>query len=81
MNISSIMDGQGWTLDHNSIIHQITNAKLKRELISVTDPAETDFISKQIFYSNMARLVLLSLFLFISTLVFLAHKKRKKISL
>ncbi len=81
VNISGFIDGQGWTLDHNSLIHQITNIKLKKELISVTDPTQIDFIQKQIFYSNMARFVLFSLFLFISFLVFLAHKRRKKILL
>ncbi len=78
--ISGFIEGQGWALDNSSLIHQITNTKLREELISVTDPAQMDFLRKQIFYSNMSRLVLLSLFLFISILVFLAHKKRKKLS-
>ena len=79
--ISGLMDGQGWALDNNSLIHQITNIKLKKELLLATDPAQMIFIKKQIFYSNMARLVLVILFLFISSLVFLAYKKRKKIAL
>ena len=79
--ISGFMDGQGWALDNNSLIHQITNIKLKNELLLATDPAQMIFIKKQIFYSNMARLVLVILFLFISSLVFLAYKKRKKIAL
>ena len=81
LNISSFMEGRGWALDHNSIIHQITNAKLKRELLLVTDPVQINVIRNEIFYSNMARLVLLSLFLSISLLVYIAHKKRKKLSL
>ncbi len=79
--ISGFLDGQGWTLDNNSLIHQITNTKLKTDLVSATDPTQISFIQKQIFYSNMARLVLLGMFLFISLLVFLAYKKRKKIAL
>lgn len=77
--ISGILNGQGWDLDPNSLIQQVTNSKLKKELLSVTDPAQIIFIKKQILYSNLARLVLLSLFLFVSILVFLAHKKRKKL--
>ncbi|WP_034917215.1 sodium:calcium symporter [Gillisia sp. CAL575] len=78
--ISGFIEGQGWALDNSSLIHQITNTQLREELLSVTDSAQMDFLRKQIYYSNMSRLVLLSLFLFISILVFLAHKKRKKIT-
>jgi SNF family Na+-dependent transporter len=78
--ISGFLDGQGWTLDNNSLIHQITNTKLKTDLLSATDPTQISFIQKQIFYSNMARLVLLGMFFFIGLLVFLAYKKRKNIS-
>lgn len=76
--ISGFMDGQGWVLDNSSLIHQIMNTQLKEELLSVTDSIKLDFIKKQIFYSNLSRSVLLCLFLFISLLVFMAHKKRKK---
>lgn len=74
---SGLISGQGWMLDSNSIILQITNTALKEKLILATDPIQIDFLQNQIFYSNLSRIILLSLFLFISILVFLAHKKRK----
>lgn len=76
---SSLLDGDGWPLDNNSLIRQISNTRLLEDLASSTDPGRSDFLEKQIFYTNMARLVLLSLFIFICTLVFMAHKKRKNV--
>lgn len=75
--LSALLRGEGWPLDHNSLVMQISNTKLLEELASSTDSETVDFLRKQIFYTNMSRLVLLTLFLFISLLVFIAHRKRK----
>ena len=77
--LSNLLNGQVWNLDNSSLINQIFNSELKVELISASDPVEKEFLQKKIFYSNLARLVLLSLFLFISALVFFANQKRKKV--
>jgi SNF family Na+-dependent transporter len=74
---SSLSKGSGWPFDSQSIILQLTNEKLYLKLQSAVDPSEIAFINKQIFYTNMARGMLLTLFIGISSLVFIAYKKRK----
>lgn len=73
----SMFNGGGWPLDNHSLIMQITNAELSLKLESSSDLIQIEFIEQQIFYINMSRLVLLSLFIFICTLVYFAHKRRK----
>lgn len=73
-----LLEGNSWPLDHNSLIMQITNTRLKEALANITDPLQSEVLQQQIFYTNLARLVLLLLFIFISILVYIAYKKRKK---
>jgi neurotransmitter:Na+ symporter, NSS family len=74
----SIAEGNGWPLDSHSILSQLTNESLHAKLASATGIAEREMASKEIFYANMARTMLLLLFIGISTLVFVAHKKRSR---
>ena len=74
-----LTNGNGWPLDNTSLIRQLVNADLKQQFSTTTDPAFREYLSSKIFYSHIARMVLLTLFVGIATLVFIAHKKRQKI--
>ncbi|MBK6266000.1 sodium:calcium symporter [Marivirga sp. S37H4] len=72
--------GEGWPLDNNSLILQLSNSGLKESLALATDATERALLTKQIFYANAARAILLLLFIGISVLVYIAYRKRKKTS-
>jgi len=67
----------GWELDNSSIIKQITNTGLKEQIIQATDPAQIAALEEKMFYVSLARMILLTAFIGISFLVFLAYKRRK----
>lgn len=69
--------GEGWPLDHSSLINQINNSSLKAEMASATNAENVELISNQIFFANMARVILLLLFTGITLLVYFAYRKRK----
>ena len=69
--------GEGWPLDHSSLINQINNSSLKAEMASATNAEKVELISNQIFFANMARVTLLLLFTGITLLVYSAYRKRK----
>jgi len=73
-----LTNGEGWGLDNNSIIQMIQNKGLKSEMALATDPDQIAFLKKKINLVNAARLVLTSLFVGISLLVYLAYRKRQK---
>ena len=75
-----LTSGNGWPLDNGSLIKQLINADLKQKLAAATDPIVRESIINRIFYTNMARAVLLILFAAISALVYIAYKKRQKSS-
>ena len=77
-NISSLFSGNGWTLDNASIIKKITLAGLREELSLATDLETITALKERIFYANFARILLLVLFLFISWIVYISYKKRKR---
>ena len=77
-SISSVLNGGTWVLDNSSLIKNITNYGLKQELQSAISQTDMEFIEKKIFYINMARVLLISLFVFICYLVYLSHQKRLK---
>lgn len=72
-----LLSGSGWNLDNSSLVMQINNSGLKEKISSTTKPEEIEYINNQIFYANLARGILLSLFAGITLLVYLAYKKRK----
>jgi NSS family neurotransmitter:Na+ symporter len=77
-NVSSLLAGNGWNLDNGSIIKTITHAGIYEQIATATDATQIATLEDKIFYLNMARFLLVGLFLFISLLVFIAYKKRVK---
>lgn len=75
-NILNLWNGDGWVLDNHSIIRKLSHFELNQKLLDATTPLEIKNIEDKIFYSNMARFLLVSLFLFITSLVYYAHRKR-----
>ncbi len=76
--ISNVTSGNGWTLDKGSIIKQITLADLNHQLATATDATVITGLEDKIFYITGARLLLLSLFIGICILVYIAYRKRVK---
>jgi len=72
---SSLGSGGGWPLDNASIIKQISNSGLKEQIAAATDPAIISTLEEKMFYVNLARIILLGLFIGISILVYIAHRK------
>lgn len=73
----SLFSGGGWPLDNNSLLMQLNNTRLKQNLVAANTAQEIDTINNQIFFANMARVILLLLFVGIALLVYVAYRKRK----
>lgn len=71
-------NGDGWELDNSSIVKTITNSGIKEQLAAATDPNIIASLEEKILYINGARILLLSLFIGICAMVYVAYKKRKK---
>jgi len=70
--------GNGWPLDNSSIIKQITLAGLRGDIAAATDAAVLENLEKKLLYITGARLLLISTFLGIAGLVYLAYTRRVK---
>lgn len=71
----------GWELDNGSIIKKITNSGLKEEISLARlngDLMKVDTLEENMFYINISRILLLAVFIGISTLVYVAYQKRVK---
>jgi NSS family neurotransmitter:Na+ symporter len=77
-NIASFFSGNGWPLDNGSIIKMITHAGIRDQIAFATDPVIIEQLQDKILYLNFARLMLVGLFLFISSLVYFAFLKRRR---
>ena len=77
-NIASFVSGNGWPLDNGSIIKMITHAGIRDQIAFATDPVIIEQLQDKILYLNFARLMLVGLFLFISSLVYFAFLKRRR---
>lgn len=77
-NVRSLISGNGWSLDNGSIIKTITHAGLKEQIAASTDALQIATLEDKMFYINIARILLVALFMFISLLVYIAYKKRVK---
>ena len=77
-NVSNLLSGNGWNLDNGSIIKTITHAGIYDQIAVTTYATQIVVLEDKIFYLNMARFLLVGLFIFISLLVFIAYKKRVK---
>jgi hypothetical protein len=67
-----------WVLDNGSLIKQITNAGLREQIALSTDPALTAQLEEKLWFINLARILLIGLFVGISVLVYIAHKKHQQ---
>jgi neurotransmitter:Na+ symporter, NSS family len=76
--IKNLFTGNGWSLDNGSIIKTITHAGIREQIAAATDATQIAGLEDKIFYLNIARLLLVGLFIFISLLVYIAYKKRVK---
>ncbi|MCC9137282.1 sodium-dependent transporter [Pontibacter silvestris] len=65
-----------WILDNSSIINRLANTSLKKQLAAATDPSQIEFLQDQIFFVNAARILLLSVWIILALLVYVAYKKR-----
>ena len=77
-NVSSLFSGEGWNLDNGSIVKTVMHSGIKEKILASTDPVVISQLESQMMYLNFARLLLLSLFIFISALVYVAFLKRKR---
>lgn len=73
--LESLMAGQGYELDPASLISKISHADLKAQLLS--NPGESELVEKKIFYSTLARIQLVLLFVMIAGIVWYSHQKRQ----
>ena len=74
---ANLFSGQGWALDNGSLIKQLTNSGLKEQIAAAAnDPVLSATLKDKMFYINLARLLLLGLFVGLASLVYLAYKKR-----
>jgi NSS family neurotransmitter:Na+ symporter len=76
--LKSLFSGNGWQLDNGSLIKQITNSGLKEQIMNATDPVLMASLQERLQYINMARIFLLTLFVSIAVVVYIAYKKRVK---
>ncbi len=74
----SLFAGNGWSLDNGSIIMMIQNNGIKETIAASTDAAQIAVLEQKINYVNAARILLTSLFVGISLLVYIAYVKRQK---
>ncbi len=80
-SLGGLMQSQGWTLDNGSIIEMLQNSGIKAQIAAATDPIVVDRLQHKIVLVNVARGLLVTLFLGISALVYIAYLKRNKNSL
>lgn len=73
----SLFHGNGWTLDSSSMINQVLNTDLHRQMISA-DAGQLGALKHRIFLVNFSRLMLMTVFGGIAVLVFFALKKHNK---
>lgn len=73
--ISSLLDGQLYTLDHGSLISKFSHTDLKAQIL--LNPENSEMLETRIFYASLARTQLVVLFLLIVGIVWYSHQKRK----
>jgi len=76
--ISSFFAGNGWPLDNGSLISQVLNTGLKAQIMEATDAAARATLQDTLFFINGSRMLLVTVFLGICGLVFLAYKRRMR---
>lgn len=77
-SLQGLFAGKGWALDNSSIIKQATLAGLRAKIAAATDASVLDNLEKKLLYVTGARILLISTFLGIAGLVYLAYTRRVK---
>ncbi len=77
-SFQGLFAGNGWTFDNSSIIKQATLAGLRADIAAATDASVLDHLEKKLLYVTGARILLVSTFLGIAGLVYLAYTRRVK---
>lgn len=78
-NVYNLFSGYSWQLDNSSIIRKLSLFELKNQLMEAKTQLDREVIEDKIFYSNFARIQLVSLFLFLALLVYYANTQRIKL--
>jgi NSS family neurotransmitter:Na+ symporter len=76
--MSSLLSGGGWELDNSSIVRTIANTGLHQQLAAATDAADIARLQDRLFYTNLARAILLLTFGVLAFLVYVAANRRLK---
>ena len=76
---AQLSNGEGWPLDHSSIIEQITMTELREELHSAATPEIEAALRTKMQFIIAARLMLAALFVSIAWLVYKAIQKRQNL--
>lgn len=77
---SSLASGEGWSLDNGSIIEMLQNAGIREQIANADSPAMAERLSQKMGLVNGARMLLTSLFVGISILVYMAYRRRQKLN-
>ena len=65
-------------MDNGSILRQLTNAGLREQIAAAQGTPELEALKDRLFYTNMARGILLAAFLGVASLVYLSGVRRLK---
>jgi neurotransmitter:Na+ symporter, NSS family len=74
--IATLLEGQLYTLDSSSLISKITHDDIQAQIF--LNPDNTEFFEKKMFYSTLARVQLVILFLIITAIVWYSTLTRKR---
>lgn len=75
---SSLFSEGSWPLDNGSLVRVVTNYDLKAQLELATDQKIIDGLNQKMMLTNIGRGLLLTLFLGLTLLVYIAYRKRQK---
>ncbi len=76
--LTSLSSGNGWPLDDGSIVKMVANTGINRQIAATTDPIELEALKDRKFYTNMARILLTSVFVGLGVLVYMAGRRRDR---
>lgn len=74
--IAALLDGQFFSLDSSSLISKITHDDIQAQIL--LNPEQAEFFEKKMFYSTLARVQLVFLFLIITAIVWYSTLNRKR---
>ncbi|MCX7768147.1 MAG: sodium-dependent transporter [Flavobacteriales bacterium] len=77
----ALASGDGWPLDNGSLLRMISNAGLHEQIQTASTPEMRAHLEKKLQFTNLARILLLGLFIFIALLVRKAYYRNHRKSL